>query len=490
MTSGTDDLVTLTRRAADLHPHRVAVVCSRMRLTYAELEQRVERAAGALAARGVRRGDRVGLWADKSADLVAVMLATLRLGAAYVPIDPASPVARVETIVEDCRLSLLVTPRDAPADVPVLEPGTAVAYDGPPGERPAIDHEALAYVLYTSGSTGAPKGVCVSHANAMAFVDWAIDELGVGCDDRLSNHAPFHFDLSVFDIYAALGTGASVHLVPEALAYSPSGLVTYVASHSLTIWYSTPSVLMLMLGRGDVEVWRETRLRAVLFAGEPFPIDALAELRRRVPTARLLNLYGPTETNVCTFHEVTDSDLEQAGPPPIGKSCCGDDVVAVTDDGLPARVGEVGELIVRGPTVMQGYWGKAPWGAAPYPTGDLARVLDDGSLSFVGRRDTQVKVRGHRIELGEIEHVLMKHPAVDVAAVVAVGEGTERRLVAWVVGSDAPSLVAIKRHCARWLPRHMIVDAVRHASRLPLTSTGKTDRRRLVARDDQERRAS
>ena len=481
MTSRARDLVTLTRRAAARHPDRVAVVCAKMTLSHAELDRRAERAAGALEARGVGPGDRVGLWAEKSADLVAIMLGTLRLGAAYVPIDPTSPVTRVARIAEDCALSLLVTSREASVDVPTLEPDVAVTYDGSPRARPSVSREALAYVLYTSGSTGAPKGVCVSHGAATAFVDWARTELGVGPDDRLSNHAPFHFDLSVLDLYAALGAGASVHLVPDALAYSPSGLVTYAVSHALTIWYATPSVLMLMLGRGDAAAWREAKLRAVLFAGEPFPIDKLAELRRRVPTARLLNLYGPTETNVCTYHEVTDADLEGEAPPPIGRACCGDAVIALTQDGRTAVAGEIGELVVRGPTVMMGYWGKPPRGAEPYPTGDLARVLDDGSFSFVGRRDTQVKVRGHRIELGEIEHVLMKHPSVEVAAVVAVGEGTERRLLAWLVGPEEPSLVAIKRHCATWLPRHMIVDGVRRVPQLPLTSTGKIDRRRLAS---------
>lgn len=490
MTGSARDLVTLTRRAAERHPRRSAVVCSRMQLTHAELDERAERAAGALADVGVRRGDRVGLWADKSADLVAVMLGVLRLGAAYVPIDPTSPRARVQHVVDDCRLSALVTSRACSFDLPIVEPEAAVGYDGPPGERPAIDHDALAYVLYTSGSTGSPKGVCVSHEGAMAFVHWATTELAVTADDRLANHAPFHFDLSVFDLYAALGTGASVHLVPEALAYSPAGLVTYVAAHRLTIWYSTPSVLMLMIGRGDGEAWDQMRLRAVLFAGEPFPIDKLVELQRRLPGARLLNLYGPTETNVCTYHEVTEADLAGSAPPPIGLPCCGDEVVALMPDGRPARAGEIGELVVHGPTVMLGYWGKPRWGGEPYPTGDLARAREDGAFDFVGRRDTQVKIRGCRIELGEIEHVLMKHPSVEAAAVVPVGEGAEGRLVAWLVGPEEPSLVAIKRHCAGWLPRHMIVDGIRHVAHLPLTSTGKIDRRRLAADSGPGRRVS
>ncbi|HHH27273.1 MAG TPA: amino acid adenylation domain-containing protein [Polyangiaceae bacterium] len=487
-------MVALVRRAAERHPERLAVVCSRGRLTYAALELRAERAAAALADRGVSAGDRVGLWAHKSANLVATMLGVLRLGAAYVPIDPTSPTARVAHIVADCCLAALVVAREAVpeglGDVETLQLDELVRFDGRSGPRPSIDPDALAYVLYTSGSTGAPKGVCLSHTNALAFVEWARRELEVTPEDRLANHAPFHFDLSVFDLYAAFAAGACVHLVPEALAYAPSELVSYVASRALTLWYSTPSVLMLMIARGHPDAWRDLRLRAVLFAGEPFPIDKLAQLRRLVPEARLLNLYGPTETNVCTYHEVTPSDLEGATPPPIGRACSGDEVVVLTSEGRPARAGEIGELLVRGPTVMMGYWGKAPWGGQAYPTGDLVRVLPDGALAFVGRRDDQVKVRGHRIELGEIEHVLMKHPDVEAAAVAVVGEGAGRRLVAWLVSSAEPSLVAIKRHCATWLPRHMVVDGLRYVSSLPLTSTGKIDRRHLVAMSNEERRAS
>ena len=480
----------LVIRAAVAHPDRPAVIGPGTVSTYAELDRQADALAHRLRGLGVRRGDRVVLWSAKSATVVAAMQAVLRLGAVYVPADGSSPVGRVAAVSRDCTARVLLAPADLVGPVAAeLGPATRCAdLDAPLDPAPdrvaePVGPDDPAYLLYTSGSTGAAKGVSISHRNALAFVGWAARELAATPDDRFSSHAPFTFDLSVLDLYVAFAAGASVHLVPAELAYAPPQLVDFLHRDRITVWYSVPSALALMMRQGGLlDRPAPPGLRAVLFAGEPFPIRQLRELAGWTG-ARLLNLYGPTETNVCTFHEVVPADLRRDQPVPIGVPAGGDSCRVRRPDGTDAGPGETGELVVDGPTVMLGYWGREPQ-RGPYPTGDFVRVRPDGSYDYLGRRDAMVKVRGHRIELGEVEAVLARHPGVAEAAAVAVGEGMDGRLVTYVVprpGHD-PGPLALRRHAAERLPRYMVADEVTVLAELPRTANGKVDRQALAAR--------
>jgi amino acid adenylation domain-containing protein len=491
----------LLRRAADELPDRPALVGPDGALSYAELDLSAARAAGALRDLGVRPGHRVAVWASKSTRSVTVLYAILKAGAAYVPIDPLSPPARAERVLRDARCSVLC------ADARRVETGRRLS-----GELHTLDladdwesvepdraergcESDLAYILYTSGSTGAPKGVMLTHRNALAFVEWAVQRFDVRSEDRLSSHAPFHFDLSVFDLYGAAMAGASLHLMEPGEESLGASLAAAIRRSGISVWYSVPSALVGLCaaaGREDL-----ASLRTILFAGEVFPMKHLRRLRELAPKAVLANLYGPTETNVCTYHVAPDPLPSADEPLPIGRACENQEVFALDDRLRPVGEGEVGELWVRGPTVMKGYWGDAEltrdrlrqnplhdrYPDPTYRTGDLVRRLPGDEYRFLGRRDHQIKSRGYRIELGEVETVLLGHPAVREAAVVPVpDEAIGHRLVGYVAADQPLDPLDLKRHCATALPRYMVPASITVEPSLPHTSTGKIDRQTLEGR--------
>ena len=478
-------------------------------LTYREIDERASRIAGFLADRGVRRGDRIGLALPKTTAALTAVFGVLKAGAAYVPVDWTGPAARIGTIFADCQVRAVFA--DCRRAELAAGAGTAIllgadvssgtdafpwetVLEHAPLEQPAPDRhpDDLAYILYTSGSTGVPKGVTLTHRNAISFVDWCSSAFTPSEHDRFSSHAPFHFDLSILDIYLPLKHGGALYLIPEELGKKPRDLAHFIAGHRLTVWYSTPAILGLLGEFGDLDRFDYSSLRTVLFAGEVFPVKQLRRVVKHWPHPDYFNLYGPTETNVCTFARIpTPIPEDRSEPYPIGWPCshC---AALVLDGDQAVEAGSEGLLYISGPSVFSGYWGRPEESAAAfmdrdgarwYNTGDVVKQSGCDGFLYVGRRDRMIKRRGYRIELGEIESCLYKHAAITGAAVIALPHPEAgMRVVAYLAGPEdsRPSIVELKVFCNQNLPAYMNPDVFVFLDALPRTSTNKVNYQELT----------
>ncbi|PYV89742.1 MAG: D-alanine--poly(phosphoribitol) ligase [Acidobacteria bacterium] len=500
--------------SARAFPDRTAIEdFSKRNITYRRLAILSDRVRDSLYHLGVRRGDRVGVYMQKSIDAVASFFGIMKAGAAYVPVDPGAPASRNAFVLHNCSVKavliekcferefrteyealgvqpailILDTVGGGQALESALSKGQGLPERTP--EKVKVSSDDLAYILYTSGSTGKPKGVMLTHKNAVSFVDWCSEVFKPSCADRFSSHAPFHFDLSILDIYLSIKHGATVVLFGEKIGKDPVSLAAAISERKISIWYSAPSILSLMTQHDHMEDYDYSHLQMILFAGEVFPVKHLRTLKTLIPGPKYFNLYGPTETNVCTFYEVPGRIPDvRVKPFPIGKVCSHLQTMVVDQQGKKVDSGKDGELCVSGPSVTQGYWQLPqrtssaflvdPSGQSWYKTGDIVLEEADGNYIYIGRRDRMVKKRGYRVELGEIETCLYRHPAVREAGVIALQDDEAGvKIKAFLCTKDHKrlSLIELKRFCAEALPLYMIPDLFCFHDSLPKTSTGKID---------------
>ncbi|MFD7868500.1 amino acid adenylation domain-containing protein, partial [Streptomyces sp. NPDC059783] len=500
-------LTTLFERRVRENPAAIAVTDGAERLTYGELNARANRLAHALTARGTGPEDLVALALPRSADLVVAVLAVLKAGAAYVPVDPGYPAARIAYLLADTRPSLLVTTA-ATGELPEADGVDRLLLDtAGPDTYPATDPELrvdpghAAYVIHTSGSTGDPKGVVVPHRNVLRLFDTTEDLFGFTADDVWTLFHSYAFDFSVWELWGALLYGGRLVVVDHATSREPGRFLELLAREGVTVLNQTPSAFypLMRADEEDPETGSRLALRTVVFGGEALEHARLASWyeRHAENAPRLVNMYGITETTV----HVTHAALDRA-PAPAGRIGTGlpDLRTYVLDGGLrPVPPGVPGELYVAGAGLARGYLDRPgltagrfvadPFGAPGdrmYRSGDVVRRAEDGGLYYVGRADQQVKVRGFRIELGEIEAALLDHPDLAQAAVVARRDrADDTRLVAYLVPAPgtAPRPAALRAALRERLPEHMVPAAFVTLEALPLTGNGKLDRRALPEPD-------
>lgn len=496
---GDECLHDLVSRAAAGRPAEPAILFDGEATSYGRLEEGASRIAGKLVACGTGRGSLVPVCVERSPEQAMALLGVLKAGAAYVPLDPSLPAGRIRRILDQTRPDLvLVSRRLMPVlprtGAPVLQVEDALEEqaggrgDGlPSGSSPGD----LAYVMFTSGSTGIPKGVMISHRAILNRIHWSQERYPIHPGDRVLHSASFGFDIAAWELFGPLIAGATAVIPREGEHKDAGALARLVAEHGVRVAHFVPSMLRAFLEDPGVESC--TALQTILCGGEAMDRDVHDRLFQRFPGSTLAHFYGPTEAAIsCLAHDCEPGAA--GGPVPLGRPVSNMRIYLLDDSLQPVPAGVPGQITIGGAGLARGYLGRPELtadrfvpdsisGAAGerlYRTGDLAKFREDGSLEFMGRSDHQIKIRGYRIEPGEIEVVLERLPGVQGAVAVARGAGTERRLVAYVAGADgAPPEDEMRAELRRTLPEYMVPAAIVVLPELPLGANGKVDRAAL-----------
>jgi L-proline---[L-prolyl-carrier protein] ligase len=491
--------------AADKYPENQAIWSESGTITYSELNKLSDSFANWLLKNNHAPGKRTAMILPKSIETVICLMGSLKAGNTYVPLGDTWPANRLNAIIKNGDFGLIVTNKENPEiDFCGCEVLQQESNEWQEAQQLADSNELIsvellatdiAYILYTSGSTGIPKGVCVSHQAAQFFPAWAKQEFNVDPSHKIASIAPFTFDLSTFDLFTGLSSGGCLYLVPEKFKMFPSRLSGFLEKHEITTIYAVPSTLSLLLLNGNLDKRDMSHFKTVLFAGEVFPIAMCRQFREYLPKdVQYYNLYGPTETNVCTYFDaskVPDGDDNL----PIGLPLPG--TTSFIDAGPDDEEGS-GELCIYGPTLMSGYWGKPNEGASywtslpdepnkmAYRTGDITYQDKQGNWIYKGRADKMVKIWGYRVELGEIESGMLKHQDIEQCAVVKRDKqgNLGEELVAFVIPSASGQASDLNhtelfKHCKTYLPHFMVPSHIYELDSFPLNNSGKVDRLKL-----------
>jgi amino acid adenylation domain-containing protein len=508
---------------AERFPERTAIASKSQKVTYARLEEVSNQLARMLVEGGCQRGDRVCLLLPKSPAAIIGILGILKADCIYVPLDPSCPAARLARIVETCACRWILASKDTATvldelmgkhgfgssvrvgwlDEPLagehFTPAFTFADLGllPGGPLPSNNTSSdPAYIMFTSGSTGNPKGVVITHSNVSHFVEWAISYFGIGEAERFSCHSPLHFDLSVFDVFGTFAAGAELHLVTPDLNVLPNKLAAFIRDSELTQWFSVPSALTYMAKFDVVKPNDFPKLKRLLWCGEVLPVPVLAYWMQRLPHVTFTNLYGPTEATIASaYYTVPACPEDPRAAIPIGSACGGEKLFVLDENLGPVEPGVSGHLYIEGVGLSPGYYKDAaktsemfvrdPFSSDSsgrlYRTGDLAKVGDDGLVYFLGRADTQIKSRGHRIELGEVSTALNALELLRESAVVAIPtngfEGATICCAYVAVPHREVSPAALRSELSKVLPGYMLPTRWMAMQELPKNGNGKIDTR-------------
>jgi amino acid adenylation domain-containing protein len=498
--SADDSLLDLFGRAVNQYPARIAVVCGNDTATYSALNEAAVQFASRLLALGVRKGDFVAIYLDRSVSMISAMLGVLKVGAAYLPIDPGYPEARVTQTLEDAKPTAIVTNssligRLSSFELPaLLVDATDERTFSEFNDLPSPDADDLAYLMYTSGSTGKPKGVLVTHRNVVRLMTATDAWFNFDENDVWTMFHSFAFDFSVWEIWGPLTTGGRLVIVPFAISRSPEDFYALLSSEQVTVLNQTPSAFSLLCQIEDSGKALPLALRYVIFGGEALQYRSLKTWFNRHGESKpqLVNMYGITETTVhVTYRVVREADTVGDPDSLIGVPIPDLQIHLLDSELKPVAVGEVGEICVGGYGVTCGYLNRPELtaerfvadplrtdGMKLYRSGDLARRRTDGELVYLGRGDNQVKINGFRIELGEIESALNDYPGIQQACVIAqaAADGRQRLAAYFVTTATAPTAGELSTFLSKRLPPQMMPAFYTHLKSLPLTSNGKVDR--------------
>jgi len=482
----------LLERTSCQFSKNIAVVHNAESISYGQLSSLSDEICNKLKKLGIDQGDRVAILYPKSIVCIASIFGVLKSEAAYLPIDFNAPDERNNKIIADGSVSAVIIHKDKlnlfleenyllaeeiDESTLILKPKTINKIKSP---------NDLAYILYTSGSTGIPKGVMHTHASAINFLDWCSATFDPTEKDVFSSHAPFHFDLSILDLFLSIKHGAKLVLIDDKVAGNPIFLAKLISDEKISIWYSTPTILNLLSFYGKLNQYSFTNLRLVLFAGEIFPINHFEKLSEFWTKPVYYNLYGPTETNVCTYYKV-DSD-KKIDEIPIGKCCSHFESLVINVD----ESTDEGELCLKGEGLMSGYWNNPTSNETAfytddknqkwYKTGDLVFLNEDNQFLFRGRKDRMIKRNGYRIELDEIEITLNKHPEIINNAVISKVDEEKNTIIICFIETmlnNEISVIEMKKYCVKNLPVYMIPTNFVFIEKIPTTSTNKVDYQKL-----------
>jgi len=495
-------------QSAKKYPNKIAVSCMNERITYQEIDEFSNSLARTLISAGIRRQSFVPFFLSKSIKSIKSILGILKADCSYVPIDIHTPAQRLTSILDSINTNKLIVDNESSLLIDTLFPEdsrpTLINID-----QISIDNISeiyyqnlsidIAYVLFTSGSTGIPKGVMIPHKAIIDYIDWCVEVYQITDKDVVANHAPLYFDNSTFDIYTAFKSGATLHLVHDELNAVIPSLVNWIEQRQITLFFCVPSVLTLLMQSRRLKPGLFSHLKQIICAGESLPPTTLRFWMQTYPHIQYINMYGPTEITVdCSFHRIEVPPTETIHNIPIGKSRKNMELfVRLEDASLSQKVGSKGELLVRGTSVAYGYLGDQKrtedsfiqnpshnnYHDLLYCTGDIVEIDMEGRYLFLGRVDEQIKFLGHRIELGEIESALASLPSVSEAVVCFRQEGEFEEVHAEIgalVNLDNADIANVKNLLVNLLPGYMIPTHIKlFTEQFPRTPNGKYDRKNI-----------
>jgi amino acid adenylation domain-containing protein len=499
--------------SAEKLPNKEAFKCGNHSLTFTEVKDRMNQLANLLHELGIKKGDRIGIYLNRSIETVIAMYGIMQAGAVYVPLDPKTPIDRTQFLLDDCNIEILISHNSQRKNLKkiIVNPHPLKTIIGVKGEwdLPTVSWEEttiqstvfenpfpmmekdLAYIMYTSGSTGNPKGIMHSHASGLAYARLSADLYQINEQDKIGNHAPIYFDISTLGYFTAPFVGATTVIVTDAHTILPVSLSQLIEKEQLTIWYSVPLALIQILQSG-LEEKNWSSLRWVLYGGEPFPPKYLQTLMTSLPNTRFCNVYGPAEVNQCTYYHIPEPPIDNTSIP-LGKVWGNTVSLVLDEDGEEIHANGVGELLIRSTTMMTGYWQNptltekglykriAPNGLEEifYKTGDLVEVDQNAQLHFMGRKDHQIKIRGYRVELDAVEAILVAHEKVVESAVFAIkGDDDIMTINAAVIVQENKEVIIdeLTSFLKEKLPSYAVPASIKILDTFPRTGSVKVSR--------------